>query len=169
MNCCIIFIYTKCIQGKPLDRLNADKLQSVSSVLDFFGDNLQQDGNITTTADSPMESSDSKDKEKKKSKRRRNSSKDLEEAHQAKRSKLKQSTKVCLIGCDNIRELLYQVMMMKIPNQMSVIQMTMMIQRLLHCYQVMPHWIQAVASDTKQREKSQSKKQRRWTMKSKPC
>ena len=152
-----------------MDRLNADKLQSVSSVLDFFGDNLQQDGNITTATDNPVESSNSKDKEKKKSKRRRNSSKDLEEAHQAKRSKLKQSTKIYLIGCGNTRGLLYQVMMMKIANRMSVIQMTMMMQRLLHCYQVMPHWILVVASDAKQREKSQSKKQRRWTMKSKPC
>ena len=131
MNCCIVFICTKCIQGKPLDRLNADKLQSVSSVLDFFGDNLQQDDNITTATDNPVESSDSKDKEKKKSKRRRNSSKDLEEAHQAKRSKLKQSTKVCLIGCDNIRELLYQVMMMKITNWVSVIQMMMMMMMMM--------------------------------------
>ena len=137
----LLLFCTKITQGKPVDRLNADELQSVSSVLDFFGDNLQQDGNVTPILDNPTESFNSKIKEKKKFKRRRNSSKDVgeEETHQAKRSKLKASTIICLIGCGNIRGLLYQVMMMRIANRMSVIQMTMMMKRLLLCYQATPH------------------------------
>ena len=124
-----------------MDRLNADELQSVSSVLDFFGDNLQQDDNVTPILDNPTESFNSNVKEKKKFKRRRNSSKDVgeEETHQAKRSKLKASTIICLIGCGNIRGLLYQVMMMRTANRMSVIQMTMVMKRLLLCYQATPH------------------------------
>ena len=137
----LLLFCTKITQGKPVDRLNADELQSVSSVLDFFGDNLQQDDNVTPILDNPTESFNSKIKEKKKFKRRRNSSKDVgeEETHQAKRSKLKASTIICLIGCGNIRGLLYQVMMMRIANRMSVIQMTMMMKRLLLCYQATPH------------------------------
>lgn len=90
-----------------MDKLNAGKLQSVSSVLDFFGDNLEQDDNITPNLDNPTECTNSKVKEKKKLKRRRNSSKDVEEekeTHQAKRSKLKASNKLCLIRHGNIRE-----------------------------------------------------------------
>ena len=68
---------TALIQGKPLDRLNADKLPSA---LDFFGDNLDQENVVETVS--------SRHKGKKQLKRKRDKGKDPEEDTKAKRSKL---------------------------------------------------------------------------------
>ena len=145
-------------------RLNADKPQSITSALDFFGDSLEQD-NVTPTPDNLMEAVNSKLKGNKLLKRKRDKGKDAEEAIKGKdaeeaikvkRLKLKSSSKtLCLTAYDNIRDLLYQVMRTKIANcnKISVIQM-MMVMKLLLCYQGMPLWMPVVVSDTKQRVKS---------------
>ena len=130
-----------------MDRLNAAP-QSITSALDFFGDSTEQD-NVTPTPDNLIEVINSKHKGKKLLKRKRDKGKDAEEAIKAKRSKLKSSSKtLCLTVHGNIRDLLYQVMRMKIANQMSM----MMVMKLLLCYQGMPLWTPVVVSDTKQRE-----------------
>lgn len=133
-----------------MERLNSDKLHSISSALDFFGDNVQQN-NVTATPDNPMETINSKNKEKKSLKRKRDKGEDVEEALPAKKSSSTKS--ICLTACGNITGLLYQVMPQKIANQMSVILMMRRKRRLL-CYQATPLWILAVVSNSRQGEKS---------------
>jgi len=77
-------------QGKPLEELNANNSQSISSALDFFGDNVQEDNSGIPTPDSPSETT--KNKERKQAKRKRGKNKDPEEI-QVKKSKLKSSNK----------------------------------------------------------------------------
>ena len=77
-----------------MDGLNANKL---SSALDFFGDNLQQDDNGAPIPDNPVETHKLKNKETKQLKRKQDSSKDLEEDLQAKKVKLKSGTKIFLL------------------------------------------------------------------------
>jgi len=68
-----------------LEELNANKSRSISSALDFFGDNVKEDN-----SGNPSETTiNSKNKERKQVKRK---SKDPEEI-QVKKSKLKSSTK----------------------------------------------------------------------------
>ena len=85
----IIRIYT---QGKSLDRLNA-KLQPISSVLDFFGDNLVQD-DVTFATDNSVETMSSKHTEKKPLKRKQDKDQDAGVDIQAKKSKLNSNSKI---------------------------------------------------------------------------
>ena len=84
------FLY---MQGKSLDRLDANKLQPISSVLDFFGDNIAQD-NVAPTTDNSMETICSKHAEKTPLKRKRNKSQDIGVDIQAKKSKFKSNSEI---------------------------------------------------------------------------
>jgi len=68
-------------EGEPLEELNANKSQSISSALDFFGDNVQEDNSGIPTPGNPSETINSERKQVKrkqeKQRSRRDSSKEI--------------------------------------------------------------------------------------------